>query len=110
MPTPLIYGDRLYVLNNNGVFDCYDLATGNEVYRERIPHSGGGFSASPVAADGKLYLPSEDGSVFVVKAGPEFEILSRNPIGERIMASPALSDGLLYIRAEHHLFAVGRTP
>ncbi len=55
---------------------------------------------------GKLYLPSEDGTVFVVKAGPAFEVLSRNPIGERIMASPALSDGTLYIRGEHHLFAI----
>jgi outer membrane protein assembly factor BamB len=108
MPTPVMYRDHLYVLNNNGVLDCYDLATGDEIYRERIPHGGGGFSASPVAADGKLYLPSEDGSVFVVKAGPAFELLSQNPMGQRIMASPALSDGMLYIRAEHHLFAIGR--
>jgi outer membrane protein assembly factor BamB len=109
MPTPVIYGGRLYVLNNNGVLDCYELETGKRFYRERIPHVGGGFSGSPVAADGKLYLPGEDGDIFVVKAGPAFELLAQNPMGERIMASPALSEGTLYIRAEHHLFAIGRS-
>ena len=64
-------------------------------------------SASPIAADGRIYLAGEDGEVYVVKAGPQFELLSANPIGERIMATPALSDGLLYVRAEHHLFAIG---
>jgi outer membrane protein assembly factor BamB len=107
MPTPLIYEGRLYVLANNGVLDCYDMATGEEIYRQRLPHAGGGFSASPVAADGKLYLPSEDGDVFVVRSGPQFELLATNPIGERLMASPALSEGTLYLRAERHLFAVG---
>ena len=68
MPTPLIYDGRLYVLNNDGIFDCYDLESGEEIYRQRIPHVGGGFSASPVAADGKLYLPGEDGDVFAVRS------------------------------------------
>jgi outer membrane protein assembly factor BamB len=78
MPTPLIYGGYLYVLGNAGVFDCYNVATGAEIYRERIPHQGSGFSGSPVAADGKIYLPSEDGDIFVVKAGPHFELLQKN--------------------------------
>jgi len=78
MPTPLIYGGYLYVLGNAGVFDCYSLATGAEIYRERIPHQGSGFSGSPVASDGKIYLPSEDGDIFVVKAGPHFELLQKN--------------------------------
>jgi len=73
MPTPLIYGNYLYVLSNQGVLDCYDLHSGNEIYRQRMSHQRGGFSGSPIAADGKIYLPSEDGDVFVVKAGPEFE-------------------------------------
>jgi outer membrane protein assembly factor BamB len=107
MPTPLIYGDYLYVLNNDGIFDCYELKTGREIYRQRIPHSGGGFSASPVAAAGRLSLPAEDGDIFVVKAGPTFEVLGVNEIGEVLMASPALSAGTLYIRAKEHLFAVG---
>lgn len=73
MPTPLIYDGILYVLANNGVFDAYELATGNEIYRQRIPHLGSGFSASPVAADGKIYLSNEDGEMIVVKAGTEFD-------------------------------------
>jgi outer membrane protein assembly factor BamB len=108
MPTPLIYDGRLYVLGNRGELDCYDLGSGEEIYRRQIKHGGGGFSASPVAADGKLYLPGEDGEIYVVRAGDRFELLARNPMGELLMASPALSDGMLYIRAEKHLFAIGR--
>ena len=108
MPTPLIYRGYLYVLNNNGVFDGYELATGREVYRERITHSGSGFSASPVAADGRIYLPSEDGEIFVVRAGPEFALLGSNTIPELLMATPAISGGILYVRAKDHLYAIGR--
>jgi outer membrane protein assembly factor BamB len=108
MPTPLIYGNYLYVLSNQGVLDCYDLQTGNEIYRERISHRGGGFSASPVAADGKIYLSGEDGEVFVVKAGPEFVNLATNSMGELLMATPAISDGKLFVRSQHHLFAISR--
>ena len=108
MPTPLIYGKYLYVLSNQGVFDCYDLQTGDEVYRERIPHHGSGFSASPVAADGRIYLSSEDGDIFVVKAGSTFEILATNPIGELLMATPAISSGTMFVRSQQHLFAISR--
>jgi outer membrane protein assembly factor BamB len=108
MPTPLIYGPHLYVLSNQGVLDCYDLRTGAEVYRERLPHQGGGFSASPVASDGRLYLSAEDGDVFVVRAGPKFELLATNPLGELLMATPAISEGMMYVRAQHHVFAIGR--
>lgn len=106
MPTPVIVDGRLYVLANQGILDAYDAATGREVYRQRIPHAGGGFSGSPVAAGGKIYLPGEDGDVFVVTAGPEFEVLATNPMGERLMATPALSRGLLLVRGESSLFAV----
>jgi outer membrane protein assembly factor BamB len=107
MPTPLIYGDFLYVLGNAGIFDCYSWRTGEEIYRERIKHKGSGFSASPVAADGKIYLSSEDGDMFVVEAGRAFKLVATNPIGEPIMATPALSAGLMLVRAQHHLFAIG---
>jgi len=106
MPTPLIYGEYLYVLNNDGVFDCYELRSGKEVYRQRIPHQGSGFSGSPVAADGKIYLPSEDGDMFVIRAGAQFEVLARNPIGELLMSTPALSEGTMFVRAERHLYAI----
>src|SRR5688500_9607052 len=108
MPTPLVYGEYLYVLSNQGVLDCYELKTGAEIYRERIPHHGGGFSASPVAADGRISRTSEDGDIFVVRAGPKFELLAKNPMGELMMATPAISSGLLFVRTQHHLFAIGR--
>lgn len=68
MPTPIIYRGYLYAIQNNGRLDCYDLQSGKEIYRERIPHAGGGFSASPVAGDEKIYLQGEDGAVFVVNS------------------------------------------
>ena len=67
MPTPVIYGDQLYVLGNAGIFDSYNYRTGDEVYRSRLLHKGSGFSASPVISDGRLYASSEDGDVFVVR-------------------------------------------
>jgi outer membrane protein assembly factor BamB len=108
MPTPLIYGNYLYVLSNQGVLDCYDLKTGKEIYRQRIPHQGAGFSASLVAADGEVYLSNEDGDIFVVKAGPEFDLMATNPMGELIMATPAISSGTIFVRTQHHVFAISR--
>ena len=110
MPTPLAYRGLLYVLSNNGVLDAYDLKTGEEVYRQRLPTVGSGFSASPIAADGKLYLPNEDGEVLVVAAGREFKHLATNSMGELLMATPALSEGVMYVRSASSLTAVGRKP
>ena len=107
MPTPLVYGGILYVLANNGVLDAYRVATGEEIYRQRLPHPGSGFSASPVAADGKIYISGEDGEVIVVAAGPEFRHIATNTVGEFLMATPALSGGAMYIRSAHHLTAIG---
>ncbi len=108
MPTPLIYRGQLYVLNNDGLLGCYDLKTGAEHYQERVPHRSFGFSASPVAADGKIYLAGEDGLVFVLQAGTQLKLLATNPMGEPLMATPALSNGTLYLRGNRHLFAVGK--
>jgi outer membrane protein assembly factor BamB len=108
MPTPLIYGGLLYVLANNGVFDAYDLRTGDEVYRQRLPEIGSGYSASPVAADGKIYLSNEDGEMLVVVAGSRFTHLATNSMGEPLMATPALSDGVMYVRSSRTLFAIGK--
>lgn len=107
MPTPLAYRGILYVLANNGTFDAHDLQTGKEIYRQRLPDVGSGFSASPVAADGKIYLSSEDGEVIVIAAGPEFRHLATNSMGDLIMATPALSNGVMFIRGATTLFAIG---
>jgi outer membrane protein assembly factor BamB len=108
MPTPLIYGRQVYVLANNGILDAYDLNTGKEIYRQRLPHLGSGYSASPIAADGKIYLPSEDGEVVVIRAGRRFEHIATNSMGDLLMATPALSEGVMYVRTAANLFAVGR--
>jgi outer membrane protein assembly factor BamB len=108
MPSPLTYRNLVYVLNNNGLLDTYDLPTGEEVYGQHLPHRGSGFSASPVAADGRVFCSSEDGDVLVVKAGREFEVASTNRMGEPLMATPAVARGRLFIRGLHHLFAIGR--
>jgi outer membrane protein assembly factor BamB len=107
MPTPLAYRGLLYVLANNGVFDAYDLKSGKEIYRQRLPLVGSGFSASPVAADGKIYLSNEDGDMLVVRAGPTFEHVTTNAIGELLMATPALSEGVMYVRGASSLFSIG---
>ncbi|HEX8029143.1 MAG TPA: PQQ-binding-like beta-propeller repeat protein, partial [Vicinamibacterales bacterium] len=108
MPTPLAYRNIVYVLANNGVLDAYDPATGKEIYRQRLPLVGSGYSSSPVAADGKIYLSNEDGEMLVVEAGPVFKHLASNTMGETIMSTPALSDGMMFVRAASTLFAIGR--
>jgi outer membrane protein assembly factor BamB len=97
----------LYVLAANGVLDAYDLKTGEEIYRQRLPEIGSGFSASPVAADGKVYLVNEDGQMAVVSAGREFRHIATNSMGELMMATPALSHGVLYARGVRHVIAIG---
>ena len=77
------------------------------MYQERLGGGGGGFTASPVAADGKVYFTSEEGDVYVVKAGPKYELLATNALDEVTMASPAISEGTLYFRTRTHLVAVG---
>jgi hypothetical protein len=107
MPTPIVYGDYLYTCANSGLLTCYEAATGKQVYSERLGGAGG-FTASPVAADGRLYFTGEESGVRVVKAGPKYEVLAINPLGETCLSTPAISDGLLFVRTEHHLVALGR--
>ena len=106
MQTPLIYGEYLYNCRDNGVLSCYRAETGERVYRKRLGSGGMGFSASPVAANGKIYFTSEFGDVFVVRAGPEFELLATNSLDEIAMATPAISEGKLYFRTRSHVLAV----
>ena len=107
-PTPIVYGDYLYVCDNNGVLTCYEATTGKEMYREKVGGDISAYSASPVAADGRLYFPDEYGNIHVVKASPQYEHLAVNAMDETCMASPAISGKTLFIRARSHLYAIGR--
>ena len=104
--TPIVYGDYLYVCRYNGVLVCYGAKTGEKIYEQRLG-SGGFFSSSPVAGDGKIYAISEEGEAYVVKAGSAFELLSTNPMGEICMATPAIVNGMIIIRTQSHLFGIG---
>lgn len=106
MQTPLVYGDYLYICRDNGVLSCYEAKTGNRLYEERLGTGRTGFTASPVGADGKLYFTSEEGDIYVVQAGPQFRLLSVNPMGEICMATPAISEGALFFRTQSHLVAI----
>ena len=105
MQTPIVYGKYLYACKNNGVLSCYAAGTGERLYQERL--GGGGFTASPVAADGRLYFTSEDGHVYVVRAGPTFELLATNVMDEVCMATPAISQRMLIVRTKNHVYGIG---
>ncbi|QVL31064.1 PQQ-binding-like beta-propeller repeat protein [Telmatocola sphagniphila] len=105
MPTPILYKDYFYTCSNSGVLACYEAATGKEMYKERM--GGISYTASPVAADGRLYFCSEQGEIRVVKAGKEFELLAVNPLDDFVMATPAISNGALIVRSQHFLWSLG---
>ena len=105
MQTPILYRGLLYGCRDNGVLTCLEPDTWKELYTQRL-EGGVGFTASAVAADGKLYFTSEDGQVYVVKAGPKFDLLATNPLGDLSMATPAISDGVLLFRTQSHLVAI----
>jgi outer membrane protein assembly factor BamB len=107
MQTPLVIGQYLYSCHVDGILSCYEAATGTQVYKERLGAGGDGFTASPVASEGKLYFTSEQGSVFVVKPGPDFTVLATNQMGEVCMATPAISTGTLFFRTQAHVVAIG---
>lgn len=105
MQTPIVVGDHLYLCSDAGVFSCYEARSGKQHFRERLPVRHG-FTSSPVASDGKIYLTAETGEVVVVKAGPQLRILATNELGETTLATPAISEGVLFFRTHHHLVAV----
>lgn len=99
-PSPLLVGEELYIVADNGVATCLEARTGEEIWQARI---GGNFSASPVYAAGRIYLQSEEGEGIVLKAGRQFEELARNPLGEKTLASYAVAERALFIRSENNL-------
>jgi len=107
MQTPLVYGDYLYSCHLDGILSCYEARTGKQMYKERLGSGSGGYTASPVAANGKIYFASEQGSVYVVKPGPQFTVLATNQMEEVCMATPAISDGTIFFRTQGHVVAIG---
>lgn len=103
MQTPLVYNGYLYNLQVNGQLMCFDAKTGELKYKDSLREA---FTASGVAADGKLYFSSEDGNIYVIQAGPEFKQLAKNPLKDVCMATPAISGNTLYFRTQHYLIAV----
>jgi outer membrane protein assembly factor BamB len=106
IPTPIFYDGILYTCGNNGVVTAYDGATGERLYRARVG-GGGSFSASPVAADGRLYFANEDGDIFVARAGRTYQEIAKNEMKEVIMSTPAISDGLVIVRTIAHVYGIG---
>lgn len=104
--TPIVYDDVLYIVTDNGILSAYRVSDGMRVYQQRLPAVAGSFSASPVAAAGRLYFASEDGQVIVVRAGPKFEVLATNDMNDVCMATPALSGDLLFVRTKTRLYAL----
>ena len=105
--TPLVHEGLLYALTDNGILSVYQVADGARVYQQRLSRDSGSFSASPVAAAGRVYFASEDGKVYVIRAGRTFELLAVNDVGEVCMATPALAGNLLIVRTREHLYALG---
>ncbi len=109
IPTPLAYQNGLYVLSDNGILTRLSLETGKESFKKRVKSSGADFTASPWAYDGKLFLASEQGTVYVFEAGDEFKPLHVNELGEMIMASPAIAADRLLLRTDKRLMAIRKS-
>jgi outer membrane protein assembly factor BamB len=102
-PSPLLVGDEVYMVSDTGTATCLDAKTGKVHWQERL---GGGYSASPLCADGKIYFQNEKGVGTVVKAGTKFELLAKNDLGEATLASYAVADGALFIRTDKNLYRI----
>jgi outer membrane protein assembly factor BamB len=107
VPSPILYGDYVYLMSDAGILTCLNAKTGEVVYEGgRVPVATKFYGASPVAFDGKILLTSDDGDTFVIKAGPKHEVLGTNTLGEPCRTSIAIADGKLFVRGEKHLFCI----
>jgi len=104
--TPVVYRGYIYLANHNGMLRCFDFKTGEKMFEERLGLDVS-CSASLVAADDKIYCPVEQGTVYVIKAGPTLEALAKNELGAPCLATPAISQGVIYFRTSESLIAVG---
>jgi outer membrane protein assembly factor BamB len=109
VPSPILYGDYVYLMSDAGILTCLNAKTGEIVYEGgRVPVATKFYGASPVAFEDKLLLTSDDGDTFVIKAGSKHEVLGTNSLGEPCRTSIAIADGKLFIRGEKHLFCIGK--
>ena len=107
VPSPIIVGPHVYLMSDTGIVTCLELETGKVIYEGgRVPVPAT-FTASPVAFDDVILLTSEDGDTFVLKSGATHEVVRTNSVDEPVYASPALANGVIYIRGAQHLFAIG---
>jgi outer membrane protein assembly factor BamB len=107
VPSPVTDGKYFYIVDDKGIMRCLDAKTGQEIWGpQRL--KPGDYSASPVLADGKLYITSEEGLTSVVRAGPKFELLAENSLNDNCLSSPAISDGQIFIRTAKHLYCIGK--
>ena len=107
MQTPLLHNGIGYFCLDSGVFSAYQLATGERLFQKRLGAGTSGFSSSAVSAGGKLYVTNEEGHTYVLALGREYQLLGENDLGETVMASPAIADGVLYFRGRNNIFAIG---
>ncbi|MBI4905927.1 MAG: DUF1254 domain-containing protein [Acidobacteria bacterium] len=105
IPTALSYNKTLFIARNGGIFTAHDTTTGDIIKQARIDGAPGGYSSSPVAAEGRIYIGSEEGKIAVLKAQGQWEVIAVNDLGESIFATPALSNGVIYLRTEEALYA-----
>lgn len=102
-PSPLIVGDELYLVSDNGIATCLDAVTGEQHWQERL---NGNFSASPTFADGRIYLLDEEGTTTVIAPGSKFELLATNKLEGRTLATPAMVDNTIFLRTDTHLYRI----
>src|SRR5262249_12119938 len=107
VPSPLYHDGRLYVVADGGTVTCFEAATGKQGWQDRLQ---GGFSSSPVLAGGLLYVANEAGKTFVFRAGPKFEVVAVNDLGEGILSTPAVCRGQVFLRTAGHLYCLGKEP
>ncbi|MGE3806173.1 MAG: PQQ-binding-like beta-propeller repeat protein, partial [Gemmataceae bacterium] len=105
VPSPIAHGDYFFMVNDNGFASCYEAKTGEQMWKERL---GRHHSASPVLAEGRLYFIDDDGQTFVLEASPKFKQIVRNDLEDEAYASPAISQGQMFIRTLHHLYCIGK--
>jgi outer membrane protein assembly factor BamB len=103
VPSPIAHDKYFFVVNDDGLATCWEASSGNMMWKERL---GKHHSASPVAVGDLLYFPADEGTTFVIKGGPEFKVVAKNPLGDECYASPAISDGQLFIRTLHSLYCI----